>query len=137
MKHWKTTNKKSQYSFKPHSSIVLVYNRLTDYNTHHSLLMSNQTDDITTFSVLREQTNILVYIAKQKRYRIIRGYFTDYQIEQITNEINEHYKDKKEADLKELSSYRPFYMDDCSHVPPDASFVHDEIIEFDIKYPKK
>lgn len=103
---------------------MIVYHRLSDYTSEHKDLLQGK--GATGLATINNRTNVLVYIAKQDRYRIIRGYFTPYQIEEAIKPIREKYEHLVEADIKELSKHKPYFMADISHIPPNDSFQTDE-----------
>jgi len=111
--------KKREYRYKNRSTLVLYFSNLSAYTKHFKTVYNRSMVQMQC----QEATNVLVWIAKQNRYMILKGYFTPYQLDIIEVEVENRYlRGKKNA---WIDYYNPTPIMDMSHVPPTAEYVND------------
>lgn len=111
--------KKREYRYKNRSTIVLYFSNLSAYTKHFKTMMKNSI----TEHQCQQASNILVWIAKQNRYIILKGFVTDYQLDMIEVEVENRYLRGKKNVWFEY--YKPYDILDFSHIPPDAKYLND------------
>lgn len=119
--HSKPIKKNRGYKFKKGSTLVLYFPRLTEYTKHYKTMMNNTLIQMQC----QEATNIVVWVGKQNRYSIIKGYVNQYQLDIIEVEVENMVL--RYGRSKYLYYYKPYNVLDFSHVPPEAKFVNDEL----------
>lgn len=109
--------KKRRYEFKKGSSLLIYFPRLTE--------MSDHLEDLTNDSIVRhacqQASNIIIWVAKQNRFKVIKGYFTDYQMDMMEVLVENRYYNGKKNPIKER--LMPWALLDVSEVPPKANYV--------------
>lgn len=112
--------KKRSYKYKKNSTLLLFFPRLTEYTKHYKTMMNNS---IVSHGCQQAST-IIVWIAKQNRYMIIKGYANQYQLDIMEVEVENLYI--RYLKSKYLDYYKPWSVLDMSHIPPEAKFTNDE-----------
>lgn len=115
----KSAKKNRRYEFKNGSTLVLFYPRLTEFTKHHKTVTNNSIIN----HACQQASTVIVWIAKQNRYSIIKGFATDYQIDIMEQKVEELYNAYKKS--KWLDKYKPYNVLDYSHIPPNADFISD------------
>lgn len=109
---------KKEYKFKKNSSQMLFFYNQSDYNQNFKLL---KTDPIISHT-LDDASNIIVWIAKQNKFRIIKGYFTEYQLDQMELIVDDLYEIRKTN--KNIREFKPNVIIDVSHIPPNENYYN-------------
>lgn len=113
-----STKKKAKYNYKKGSSIVLYFTNQSDYNNNYKKAINRY---MTQFSI-EQASNVLVWIAKQNRFKITKGYFTQYQLDIIEVDIEDRYRTRTN---KIMMSFNNCLVLDVSNIPPEAKYVND------------
>lgn len=109
---------KKEYKFKKNSSQMLFFYNQSDYNQNFKSL---KTDPIISHT-LDDASNIIVWIAKQNKLRIIKGYFTEYQLDQMELIVDDLYEIRKTN--KNIREFKPNVIIDVSHIPPNENYYN-------------
>lgn len=109
---------KKEYKFKKNSSQMLFFYNQSDYNQNFKSL---KTDPIISHT-LDDASNIIVWIAKQNKFRIIKGYFTEYQLDQMELIVDDLYEIRKTN--KNIREFKPNVIIDVSHIPPNENYYN-------------
>lgn len=116
------SNKKNRcYKYRKGSTIVLFFPRLTEYTDYLNKVLTSPTHKQT----LESASNLVVWIAKQNRFSIIKGHLTEHQINQIEQDVSDLYD--RYTTNKWLNQYKPFNVLDESHIPPEHEYITDLI----------
>ena len=111
--------KKREYRYKNRSTLVLYFSNLSAYTKHFKTMMK---DSIVEHSC-QQASNIIVWIAKQNRYMLYKGFFTDYQLDIIEVMVENRYLTEKRN--RWIAHLMPKTVMDVSHIPPAANYLND------------
>lgn len=111
--------KKRTYNYKARSTLVLYFSNLSAYTKHFKTMM----DSIIVKYQCQEATNIVIWIAKQNRYMLYKGFFTDYQLDIIEVLVENRYLTEKRN--RWIAHLMPETVMDVSHIPPTANYLND------------
>lgn len=111
-------NKKRKYKYRKGSTILLYFPNQSSFQKNFKSVM----DNIMVNFAIEKASNVIVWIAKQARFKIIKGYLTNYQIDLIEVDMENAYN-RRTLDI--VSSFNNYIMFDYSHLPPEAKYLND------------
>lgn len=117
-KRIESKNKKKYYKYRTGTTIVLYFPNESSYQQNFKSVR----DGAMASFAIEKASNVVVWIAKQGRFRVIKGYVTNYQLDLIEVDIENVYNRPNHKMLIALNNYIMF---DYSHLPPEANYVND------------